>query len=49
MVQSIRDKICQMLERNESAISKDDYARLVLYIDLLFDFAQAGSAGVKDE
>lgn len=39
MIQSIRDRICQLLEKNASAFTKDDYARLVVYIDLLFDFA----------
>lgn len=39
MVKSIHDKIYQILQRNEREINKDDYGKLVAYIDLLFDFA----------
>lgn len=39
MVESIRDKISQILQHNEKDIKKEDYTRLVVYIDLLSNFA----------
>lgn len=40
MVKSIYDKICKILEQNKSEINENDYARLMIYIDLLFNFAE---------
>lgn len=39
MLQSIKDKIGQLLEKNRDGFAKEDYMRLQVYIDLLFDFS----------
>jgi len=39
MLKSIKDKIGQLLENNKDGFNKEDYMRLQVYIDLLFDFA----------
>ena len=47
MLKSIKDKIVQLLEKNRNEISKEDYMRLQVYIDLLFDFAAGYKLIVK--
>lgn len=39
MLESIKDKIDQLLVNNKDGFNKEDYMRLQVYIDLLFDFA----------
>lgn len=36
MLQSIKDKIGQLLDKNQSGFKEDDFMRLKAYIDLLF-------------
>lgn len=39
MLQSIKDKIGQLLDKNHDGINEDDFMRLKAYIDLLFYYA----------
>lgn len=41
MLQSIKDKIGQLLEKNKKEIDEKDYFRLQIYIDLLFYYANS--------
>lgn len=39
MLQSIKDKIGQLLDKNQGRFEEDDFMRLKAYIDLLFYYA----------
>lgn len=39
MLQSIKDKIGQLLDKNQSGFEENDFMRLKAYIDLLFYYA----------
>ncbi len=39
MLQSIKDKIGQLLDKNHDGFEDDDFMRLKAYIDLLFYYA----------
>lgn len=41
MLQSIKDKIGQLLDKNQSGFEEDDFMRLKAYIDLLFYYANS--------